>query len=60
MNAPQPTRSVIGLRTALILYALLIVIALLTLKGSALILALLIVGALAVKSVLHYFRERLE
>ena len=60
MNAPQPTRSVISLRTALILYALLIVIAALTLKGSALILALLIVGALAVKSVLHYFRERLE
>jgi len=60
MNSPEPTRSVIGLRTALILYALLIVFAVLTLKGKALILALLIVGALAVKSVLHYFRERLD
>ena len=60
MSAPQPTRSVIGLRTALILYALLIVFAVVTLKGRALAFALLIVGALAVKSVLHYLRERLE
>ena len=60
MNPPEPARSVIGLRTALILYALLIVFAVWTLKGRALILALLIVGALAVKSVLHYLRERLE
>jgi hypothetical protein len=60
MSTPEPTRSVIGLRTALILYALLIVFAAWTLKGTALALALLIVGALAVKSILHYFRERLE
>jgi hypothetical protein len=60
MSTPEPTRSVIGLRTALILYALLIVFAVWTLKGTALALALLIVGALAVKSILHYFRERLE
>ena len=60
MSTSQRTRSVIGLRTALILYALLIVFAVFTLKGTALILALLIVGALAVKSVLHYFRERME
>ncbi len=60
MNTPEPSRSVISLRTALILYALLIVFAVWTLKGTALILALLIVGALAVKSILHYFRERME
>ena len=60
MNTPEPGRSVIGLRTALILYALLVIFAALTLKGTALIIALLIVGALAVKSVLHYFRERME
>jgi hypothetical protein len=60
MSNPQPARSVIGLRTALILYALLVIFAVWTLKGTALALALLIVGALAVKSILHYFRERLE
>lgn len=60
MNTPEPSRSVISLRTALILYALLIVFAVWTLKGTALILALLIVGALTVKSILHYFRERME
>ena len=60
MSSSQPTRSVISLRTALILYALLVVFAALTLKGTALVIALLIVGALAVKSVLHYLRERLE
>ena len=60
MSTPQPTRSVISLRTALILYALLVAFAVWTLKGQALTLALLIVGALAAKSVLHYFRERLE
>jgi hypothetical protein len=60
MSSSQPTRSLISLRTALILYALLVVFAALTLKGTALVIALLIVGALAVKSVLHYLRERLE
>jgi hypothetical protein len=60
MNNPEPPQSVISLRTALILYVLLIVFAVWTLKGTALVFALLIVGALAVKSVLHYFRERLE
>ncbi len=60
MSTPEPSRSLIGLRTALILYAVLTVFAVLTLKGTALTLTLLIVGALAVKSVLHYLRERLE
>ncbi|MFL6463192.1 MAG: hypothetical protein ACJ73N_02125 [Bryobacteraceae bacterium] len=60
MSTPDSPRSVIGLRTALILYALLIIFAALTLKGTALLLTLLIVGALVVKSILHYLRERLE
>ena len=60
MSTREPTRSVISLRTALILYALLVAFAVWRLKGTALILTLLIVGALAVKSVLHFFRERLE
>ena len=52
--------SVIGLRTALILYAVLVVVALLTLKGAARTLTLLIVGALVAKSIVHYYRDRME
>jgi hypothetical protein len=53
-------KSVIGLRTALFLYAALVVFAFFTLTGSARIIALLIVGALAAKSVIHYYRDRME
>ena len=52
--------SVIGLRTALIFYAVLVVVALLTLKGAARTLTLLIVGALVAKSIVHYYRDRME
>jgi hypothetical protein len=52
--------SVIGLRTALLLYAALVVFAFLTLTGSARIIALLIVGALVAKSIIHYYRDRME
>jgi hypothetical protein len=52
--------SVIGLRTALFLYAVLVVVALLTLKGAARTLTLLIVGALVAKSIVHYYRDRME
>lgn len=52
--------SVIGLRTALILYAMLVVLALLTLKGTARTLTLLIVGALVVKTIIHFYRDRIE
>ncbi|HEY6990280.1 MAG TPA: hypothetical protein VH369_17935 [Bryobacteraceae bacterium] len=48
------------MRTALILYALLIIAAFATLKGAALAVALLIVAALAVKSYLHHLRGRIE
>jgi uncharacterized membrane protein YiaA len=60
MNPNEPSRSVIGLRTALILYALLIVAAIATLKGTALAVAVLIVLALAAKSYLHHVRDRME
>lgn len=60
MTPNEPSRSVIGLRTALILYALLIVAAIATLKGTALAVALLIVLALAAKSYLHHVRGRME
>jgi len=52
--------SVISLRTALLLYAALVIFALVTLKGSARLLTLLIVGALVAKSVIHYYRDRME
>ena len=50
----------IGLRTALLLYAALALIALATLHKQMLYLALIIVGALAVKSALHAYREQLS
>ncbi len=50
----------IGIRTALILYALLVIASLVTLKGTPLALALIIVIALAVKSYVHHLRSRLE
>jgi len=52
--------SVIGLRTALILYAVLVVVAFVAVKGSARAFALLIVGALVAKAIIHYSRGRLE
>jgi hypothetical protein len=52
--------SVIGLRTALILYAVLVVLAFVAVKGSARTFALLIVGALVAKTIIHYYRGRLE
>jgi hypothetical protein len=54
------TESVIGLRTALLLYAVLVILAFLTLKGAARTLTLLIVGALVTKSIIHYYRDRME
>ncbi len=57
---PQTQRGAIGLRTALILFAALTGASIATLKGPALVIALLIVGALAAKSIVHYFRSRIE
>jgi hypothetical protein len=60
MNPPEQSRGVIGLRTALILYALLVVAAFATLKGTALIIGLIIVLGLAAKSYVHHLRGRIE
>jgi hypothetical protein len=60
MTSHEPSRGVIGLRTALILYGLLGIAALATLKGTALAVALLVVVALAAKSYLHHLRSRVE
>lgn len=50
----------IGIRTAMILFAALTVLAFATLKGAALWIALLIVLALAVKALVHHLRSRIE
>jgi archaellin len=60
MNAPEPSRTIIGIRTAMVLYALLLVAAFATLKGTALYTALIIVLGTAAKTYLHHVRRRLE
>jgi hypothetical protein len=60
MNAPEPSRTIIGIRTAMVLYALLLVAAFATLKGTALYTALIIVLGIAAKTYLHHVRRRLE
>ena len=60
MSAPDQPRSVIGIKTAVILFALLAVFAFATLKGPALYIALLIVLALAAKAFVHHLRSRME
>lgn len=54
----EPKEGVIGLRTALILYALLIVAAFFALKGAGLAIAVLVVFLLAAKSFVHHLRRR--
>ncbi len=60
MNTPEPHESLIGIRTAMLLYALLVIASFLALKGTALALALIIVLGLAAKSYVHHLRSRLE
>lgn len=60
MNPPEPSRTIIGLRTALVLYAVLLVAAFATLKGTALYIALIIVLGIAVKTYLHHLRRGIE
>jgi hypothetical protein len=50
----------IGPRIAALLYTVLIVVSLATLRGKALAIALIIVLGLAAKSYLDYLRRRLE
>ncbi len=59
MNEDPTSRGAIGPKTAIILYVLLTIWALVALKGMALFIALLIVGLLAVKSYVHWLRSRL-
>jgi hypothetical protein len=59
MTNPEQHRGMIGFRTAMLLFAVLAVAAIVTLKGAALILALLIVGALAIKAYTHHLRDRI-
>jgi hypothetical protein len=60
MSPPEPSRTVIGIRTALVLYALLLVAAFIALKGTALYIALIIVLGIAVKTYVHYLRRGIE
>jgi hypothetical protein len=60
MEEEGERRTVIGPWTAALLYGLLIGAAFWTLRGKALILALIIVGALAAKSFVHWLREKAE
>ena len=60
MNPSEESRGVIGFRTALVLFALLIAFAFWTLKGMALAIALIIVLALLAKTCVHRMRRRLE
>jgi hypothetical protein len=55
---PQQPRTLIGVRTATILYILLVAAAFVTLHGNALGVALIILFGLAAKSYLHYWSEK--
>lgn len=60
MREPQQESGVIGIRTAMILFAVLAVLAAVTLKGVALWIALVIVLGLAAKAFVHHLRSRIE
>ena len=55
----EPPRTIIGARTAFILYGALLVAAYLTLKGKFLSLAVIIVVAIAAKTFVDHLRRRL-
>lgn len=57
MNPDEPSHTLIGIRTALVLYGALVIFALATLRGKALFFALLIVFAVAAKTLLHHLRS---
>jgi hypothetical protein len=60
MKQNQGHKGVISIGTAIGLFALLTVWAVMTLKGAPLALALIIVAGLAIKSYLHFLRDRIE
>ncbi len=55
---PEQPRTLIGVKTATILYTVLGAAAFATLRGKALVVALIIVLGLAAKSYLHYWKEK--
>lgn len=57
---PEFGRKIISLRTGMIAYAVLVILAFATLHGYALGVALIVILGLALKSYLHYLRERME
>ncbi len=54
----EKRHTLIGWRTATVLYTLMVAFAFWTLHGKALVLGLIIVGGIAAKSYLHWWRER--
>jgi hypothetical protein len=60
MNEPQLHNGMIGIRTAMLLFAVLAVIALATLHGPALYIILLTLFALATKAFVHHVRSRMD
>jgi hypothetical protein len=62
MTGPEESgkRGAIGIRTAMGLYAVLAVIAVLTLKREWLLLALIILGGAAIKTYVVHVRSKLE
>ena len=59
MSTEDEQKSVIGIKTAMILFAVLAAFAFATLKGPALVIALLVVLALAAKAFVHHLRQRI-
>ncbi len=57
---PEGQQTLIGVRTATILYLLIAVAASVMLKGKPLVLALIIVFGLAAKSYVHYWKGKGE
>jgi len=53
-------RTIIGWRTATALYLVLIALAFASLHGRALLLGLIIIGGVAAKSYLHWWKQRSE
>jgi hypothetical protein len=60
MNGPESQSGMIGIRTAMLLFAVLAVVAWATLKGAALYIILLVLFALATKAFVHHLRSRID
>jgi hypothetical protein len=60
MSQPEGPKGVIGIGTAIALYAALAAWAVATLRGIALVVALIVVGGLAIKSYVHFLRGKIS